>query len=62
MFELLHFNLVGPMQNKESKWKKYIFVIMDDYSRFPQVLIFMDKSDTLDAFKKLSRKITNEKK
>lgn len=41
---------------------KYIFAIVDDFSRFTWVLFLVHKSDVLKAFKRQSKMITNEKK
>ena len=34
VLELLHLNLMGPMQTESLGGKKYVFVVVDDFSRF----------------------------
>ena len=59
--ELLHMDLVGPMQTSSLSGKKYILVVIDDYSHFTWVLFLNHKSETFDAFKKLCKRIQKEK-
>ena len=54
-------DLVGPMQTSSLSGKRYILVVIDDYSRFTWVLFLNHKSDTFDAFKKLCKRIQKEK-
>lgn len=49
------------MQTKSPSKKKYIFVIVDDYSRYTWIIFFTHKSDTLEAFTRLGKRITDEK-
>ncbi|XP_073287691.1 uncharacterized protein [Primulina huaijiensis] len=57
--ELLHMDLMGPMEVESLGGKKYSFVCVDDFSRFTWVSFLREKSDTFAAFKKLHAKITN---
>jgi len=59
--ELLHMDLVGPMQTESLGGKKYIFVCVDDFSRFTWVSFLREKSETFDTFKNLCIKLTNER-
>lgn len=59
--ELSCMDLIGPMQTKSPSKKKYIFVIVDDYSRYTWIIFFTHKSDTLEAFTRLGKRITDEK-
>nr|GFB69452.1 hypothetical protein [Tanacetum cinerariifolium] len=43
---LLHMDLCGPMRVKSINGKKYILVIMDDYSRFTWVKFLRSKDET----------------
>nr|GFB25779.1 integrase, catalytic region, zinc finger, CCHC-type, peptidase aspartic, catalytic [Tanacetum cinerariifolium] len=43
---LLHMDLCGPMRVKSVNGKKYILVIVDDYSRFTWVKILRSKDET----------------
>nr|GEW95979.1 hypothetical protein [Tanacetum cinerariifolium] len=45
----LHMDLYGPMRVQTINRKKYILVIMDDYSRFTWVKILRSKDETLDV-------------
>ncbi|GKF44743.1 retrovirus-related pol polyprotein from transposon TNT 1-94 [Tanacetum coccineum] len=42
----LHMDLCGPMRVQSINGKKYIFVIVDDYSRFKWVKFFRSKDET----------------
>ncbi|GKA87287.1 retrovirus-related pol polyprotein from transposon TNT 1-94 [Tanacetum coccineum] len=44
----LHMDLCGPMRVQSIKGKKYILVIMDDYSRFTWVTFLRSKDETLE--------------
>ncbi|XP_075479000.1 uncharacterized protein LOC142519868 [Primulina tabacum] len=57
--ELLHMDLIGPMEVESLGGKKYSFVCVDDFSRFTWVSFLIEKSDKFAAFKKLHAKITN---
>ena len=59
--ELLHIDLMGPMQNTSLGGKKYIFVCVDDFSRFTWVGFLKEKSEAFDIFKTLIIKIQVEK-
>nr|GEV10338.1 hypothetical protein [Tanacetum cinerariifolium] len=50
--ELLHMDLCGPMRVASINGKKYIFVIVDDYSRYTWVYFLYSKDETLDTIKK----------
>nr|GFA79336.1 Gag-Pol polyprotein [Tanacetum cinerariifolium] len=45
----LHMDLCGPMHVQTMNGKKYIFVIVDDYSRFTWVKFLRSKDETLDV-------------
>ncbi|KAA0038999.1 envelope-like protein [Cucumis melo var. makuwa] len=46
VLELLHMDLMGPMQTKSLGGKKYVLVAVDDFSRFTWVRFLKGKSDT----------------
>nr|GEX34968.1 retrotransposon-related protein [Tanacetum cinerariifolium] len=50
--ELLHMDLCGPMRVASINGKKYIFVIVDDYSRYTWVYFLYSKYETLETIKK----------
>ncbi|GKG18052.1 retrovirus-related pol polyprotein from transposon TNT 1-94, partial [Tanacetum coccineum] len=43
---LLHMNLCGPMRVASTNRKKYILVIVDDYSRYTWTLFLRSKDET----------------
>ncbi|GJQ99312.1 retrovirus-related pol polyprotein from transposon TNT 1-94 [Tanacetum coccineum] len=50
--ELLHMDLCGPMRVASINGKKYILVIMDDYSRYTWVYFLHSKDETPEIIKK----------
>ena len=54
-------DLFGPSSIESLGGKIYGLVIVDDNSRFTWVLFLSHKNDTLSAFSKLYRQISNEK-
>jgi hypothetical protein len=55
--ELLHMDLMGPTRTSSLCGKKYILVIVDDYSRYTWVLLLREKSDAFEAAQQLLKKI-----
>ncbi|MGV7988911.1 DDE-type integrase/transposase/recombinase, partial [Mycobacterium kansasii] len=51
----------GPTRTESRAGKKYILVIVDDYTRFTWVSFLRDKSETLDEVKKIIKRIQTEK-
>lgn len=41
-------DLIGPVRPSTRGGKNYIFIIIDDYSRFTYVALLHEKSDTTD--------------
>nr|GEV49828.1 retrovirus-related Pol polyprotein from transposon TNT 1-94 [Tanacetum cinerariifolium] len=54
---LLHIDLCGPMRVESVNGKKYILVIVDDYSRFTWVKCLRSKDETLDFIIKFLKMI-----
>ncbi|GJV49906.1 integrase, catalytic region, zinc finger, CCHC-type containing protein [Tanacetum coccineum] len=50
--ELLHMDLCGPIRVASMNGKKYILVIVDDYSRYTWVYFLHSKDETLEIIKK----------
>ncbi|XP_075084694.1 uncharacterized protein LOC142167952 [Nicotiana tabacum] len=48
--DLLHMDLCGPMRVESKGGKKYIFVIVEDYSRFTWTLFLRTKDETFEVF------------
>ena len=59
--ELLHMDLCGPMRTLSRGGKSYIFVIVDDFSRYTWTIFLRNNDDTFNEFIKLCKKIQNEK-
>jgi hypothetical protein len=59
--ELLHMDLFGPIRTASLSGKLYVFVIVDDYSRYTWVLFLAHKNEAQKAFVKLCRRVQNEK-
>ncbi|GJY13921.1 retrovirus-related pol polyprotein from transposon TNT 1-94 [Tanacetum coccineum] len=56
---LLHMDLCGPMRVASVNGKKYILVIVDDYSRFTWVKFLASKDEALDFIIKFLKMIQN---
>ena len=61
VLELLHMDLMGPMQVESLGGKKYAYVVVDDYSRYTWVNFIKDKKEVFDVFKDLFQRIQKEK-
>ncbi|GKF04996.1 retrovirus-related pol polyprotein from transposon TNT 1-94, partial [Tanacetum coccineum] len=56
----LHMDLCGPMRVQSIKGKKYILVIVDDYSRFTWVKFLRSKDETLEFVINFLKQIQEE--
>ena len=61
VLELLHMDLMGPMQVESIGGKWYVLVVVDDFSRFTWVNFIREKSDTFDVFKEWCTQLQREK-
>ncbi|XP_045795337.1 uncharacterized protein LOC123889868 [Trifolium pratense] len=59
--ELLHIDLIGPMQTESLGGKRYVFVMVDDFSRFTWIDFLREKSDSFEIFKNLCLQLQREK-
>ncbi|KAK0587530.1 hypothetical protein LWI29_024466 [Acer saccharum] len=59
--ELVHMDLMGPIQTESINGKKYIFVCVDNFSRFTWVYFLRNKTEAFDYFKKFCNQVQNEK-
>ena len=59
--ELLHLNLMGPTKIESLGGKRYIMVIVDDFTRYTWVILLRSKSDALKHIEALCTKLQNEK-
>ena len=55
--ELIHMDLCGPMRIQSRSGKKYVLVIVDDYSRFTWVIFLASKDETFNEFVAFAKKI-----
>ena len=59
--QLLHKDLFGPLRTINLDGKHYVFVIIDEFSRFSWVLFLAYKDDVLKAFTTFCKKVRNQK-
>ena len=59
--DLIHMDLMGPMQKESIGGKKYVFVLVDDYTRFTWVRFIRENSETVESFKILALQLINER-
>jgi len=60
--DLVHMDLMGPMQTESIAGKRYVLVLVDYYSRFTWVRFIREKFDTLESFKIWVLQVTNGKR
>ena len=48
--ELIHMDLCGPMRVRSKGGKRYVFVIVDDFSRFTWTLFLASKEESFETF------------
>lgn len=58
--ELIHGDLCGPITLQTAGKSRYIFVLIDDYSRYMWSILLQEKSEALDKFKKFKAMIEGE--
>ncbi|MCH79438.1 gag-pol polyprotein [Trifolium medium] len=61
VLELLHMDLMGPMQVESISGSIYAFVVVDDYSRYTWINFIREKSDTFEVFKDLCIQLQRQK-
>ena len=59
--ELLHVDLMGPTRTESLGGKRYIMVIVDDFSRYTWVEFFREKLETCKKLIILCKRLQNEK-
>ena len=59
--DLIHMDLMGLMQKETIGGKKYVFVLVDDYTRFTWVRFIREKSETTESFKIQALQLINER-
>ncbi|CAM8963089.1 unnamed protein product [Rhodiola kirilowii] len=60
--ELLHMDLMGPMQVESIGRKRYAFVCIDDYTRYSWIMFLREKFETVQAFVQLATCLINERR
>ena len=59
--ELLHMDLYGPSDIMSLGGKKYVYVIVDDFSRFTWIILLATKDEAFPMFVNFSKLVQNEK-
>ena len=59
--ELLHIDLMGPTRAQSLGGKKYILVVVDDFTRYTQVVLLRDKGEAPEKMIHLCKKLQVEK-
>ncbi|XP_022860417.1 uncharacterized protein LOC111380966 [Olea europaea var. sylvestris] len=58
--ELIHMDLMGPSRTESLGGKRYILIVVDDFSRFTWIELLREKSDACDLIKSLCKRFSNE--
>ena len=61
VLELLHMDVMGPLQIDSLGEKRYVFVVIDDFSGYSWMKFLKEKSYTFEVFKDLCQSIQEEK-
>ncbi|PNX93845.1 gag-protease polyprotein, partial [Trifolium pratense] len=61
VIELLHMDLMGPVQTESLGGKRYAYVVVDGFSRYTWINFIRKKSETFDVFKDLVIQLQREK-
>ena len=59
--ELLHLDLMGPTRTESLGGKRYIMVMVDDFTRYTWVILLRSKSDAHEHIEALCTRLKNEK-
>jgi GTPase Era involved in 16S rRNA processing len=58
--QLLHMDTVGLFRVRSMRGKWYVFVIVDDYSRYSWVFFLVSKYEVFEHFQSLALRLNNE--
>jgi hypothetical protein len=58
--QLLHIDTVGPSRVRSMGGKRYVLVIIDDYSRYSWVFFLESKDEVVEHFRLLALRLNNE--
>ena len=61
VLQLVHLDLVGPIDTESVGGRKYVLVIVDDFSRFTWVKFLASKDETFEKYFSFAKQVTNEK-
>ena len=59
--ELLQLDLMGPTRIESLGGKRYIMVVVDDFTRYTWVILLRSKFDALEHIEALCTRLQNEK-
>ena len=59
--ELLHLDLMGATRTESLGGKRYIMVVVDDFTRYTWIILLRSKSDALEHIETLCTRLQNEK-
>ncbi|CAN1292083.1 Retrovirus-related Pol polyprotein from transposon TNT 1-94 [Linum perenne] len=59
--DLIHLDLFGPANSGSLGGKFYVFILVDDFSRFTWIFMLATKDETFSKFKNFVRRVQNEK-
>ena len=59
--ELLHADLMGPTRTESLGEKRYIMIIVDDFSKYTWVEFLKEKSEVCEKLEILYKRLQNEK-
>ena len=59
--ELLHVDLIGPTRIESLEGKRYIMVVVDDFTRFTWAILLRSKSKAPQQIEILCKRLQNEK-
>ena len=59
--DLLHLDFMGLTRTKSLGGKRYILVVVDDFTRYTWVILLRSKSDALEHIEALCTRLQNEK-
>ena len=60
--ELLHLDLIGPTRTESLSGKRYIMVVVDDFTRYTWVILLKTKSNALEHIEALCTRLQNKKR
>ena len=59
--ELLHLDLMDPIRTESLGGKRYIMIVVDDFTRYTCVILLRSKADASEHIETLCTRLQNEK-